>query len=66
MDLGGEQPSMLPDYVEQMERVQQVIAALVRFQRFDDGAFGCGECLYEFVPLVPPGCEDSALPTIGK
>jgi len=56
-DFDSQQALMLADNVEQMEGVKKVVPSLVRFQRFDDGLFRCGERLYEFVPFVVPCVE---------
>lgn len=53
---------MLADNIQFMESVEKVISpsilSFVWFQRFDDGAFGAGERLYEFVPLETLQVED--------
>src|ERR1700674_2734710 len=46
-----QQFSMLTHDVELMENPKRGISSSIRLQRFDNRAFGCGECLYEFSSL---------------
>ena len=65
-NLDREEALMLSHNVEQMEGVKQFIPSIVRFQRFDDRAFPCGERLYEFTPLVAVAGEDGSTVDDGK
>jgi hypothetical protein len=65
-NIDGEKTLMLSHNVEQMEGIKKFVPSIVRFQRFDDRSFPCGERLYEFAPLVAAAGENVATFDYGK
>ena len=57
--INHDQIAVLPHDVEMVEGIERFVPSLIRFQRFDDRFFGCGQPLYEFASFVPPTCENS-------
>jgi hypothetical protein len=57
---------MLPHDVELMETPKRLIPSFIRFQRYDDTAFGEGQPLYEVAPLVISSSECGFATSNGK